>query len=157
MWKVECSWEETSPAVFSDLGLTSWSKSTKVQTHFVSCFPTSVNFSLLLPIHPSPCPPLHCHTYCPFFTSCLFVFCPHPLPVGPPHPFFQLSTTPPSSPSISLCLVFPTASVSSLYFLLLHHPWCSSSAHCTNLPWQWIVLKIIPIAERPVLGRGSDR
>lgn len=39
------------------------------------------------------------------------------------------------------------APIFSLSFLLLHQPWHSSSAHCTNLLWQWIVSKIIPSAQ----------
>lgn len=41
-----------------------------MQSHFVICFAASVNFSLFLPIYPSPYPSLHCHSY----LSSVFLF-----------------------------------------------------------------------------------
>lgn len=53
--------------------------------------------------------------------------------------------------------VFPAPSSYLLSPLLLHHPWRLSSYRCTNLLRQWIVSKIIPVAEYSVLGGTSDR
>lgn len=144
------SWQATSPIVFSDLELICW---VLLQIHFVViihlflhllstyyfCFASYVSMLLLF------------FTFT-FFSSNLLVFC-----------LYLPSVTPPLFPVLlphhPLCLVFfshlPPAPIFSLSFLLLHHPWHSSSAHCTNLPWQWIVSKIIPIAQRLVLSYGS--